>query len=451
MSPHAMSPRRRQLLATASLSALLAACGGGGTDPANDGPSIQTFGAAATAHFVGDRARLTATFSGGQGRVEPGIGAVSSGVPFDIAVLDTTRRYTLVVQAPGGSTVRRELELPVSFRDRYQTLATAFRVQYHAAATLGDGSVLIIGGSRGSSISSDAIDRFDPSTRLFTRFGSLSSGREGHSAVRLAGGGVLVAGGTPSLAVAPSAELIDERTGTVVPAGQFVRTRQGMALVALADGRALVVGGEGRDTVEIWEPATRSFRLVVARMSHARHHPSATLLADGRVLVLGGHHEAQTHVMGEIFDPRNESFTPLIDAMGERRLLHEAHRLSNGQVLAVGGELSEQGRIVPLPGVLRFDPAANTLSVVRQLDRARTVVRSVLLPDDEVLIFGGQTDGERATASAVGVRASGVRPLAPMPAARLFQTVSRLADGRILIVGGNDVNANPVTPVLIYE
>lgn len=451
MTPHPIKPRRRQLLATVSLGALLAACGGGGSDPSAESPAIQAFGAAATAHFVGDRARLTATFSGGQGRVEPGIGAVGSGVPFDTAVLDTTRRYTLVVEAPGRPAVRRELELPVNFRDCYLTLPTPFQVQYHAAAPLGDGSVLIIGGSRGGNVSSEAIDRFDPATRSFTRFGSLSSGRVGHSAVRLAGGGVLVAGGTPSLSVAPSAELIDERSGEVVSAGRLIRTRQGMALVALADGRALVVGGEGRDSVEVWEPVTRSFRLVAARMSHARHHPSATLLADGRVLILAGHHEAQTHVMGEVFDPRSESFTPVVNALGERRLLHEAHRLSNGQVLAVGGELSEQGNIVPLPSVLRFDPGADTLAVVRQLDRARTVVRSVLLPDDEVLLFGGQTDGERATASAIGVRADGVRPLAPMPAARLFQTVSRLPDGRILIVGGNDVNANPVSPVLIYE
>ncbi len=451
MTTSLKAPSRRQWLAALSSSALLAACGGGGGDPAADGPRVLAFDSAATTHFVGDRARLTATFSGGSGRVEPDIGSVASGVPFVTPVLDRARRYTLVVEAPGRPAVRRDLDLPVVFRDRYRALPTPFAVQYHAAVTLGDGSVLVIGGSRGGSTASEAVDRFDPATQRFTRFGSLSSGRIDHQAVRLAGGGVLVVGGMPSLTTAPSAELIDERHGTVTAAGWLNQTRDGMAVVALADGRALVVGGAGRDTVELWEPATRNFRVVAARMRHARQLPSATLLADGRVLILGGHHQAQANVVGELFDPRSETFTPLASTLGQRRHLHEAHRLSTGQVLALGGEIFDLGRIVPLIGVLEFDPGAGSLVQARQLDRARTLVRSVLLPDDQVLLFGGQTDSERVTASALSVHGATVRPLAPMPAARAFHTVSRLSDGRILIVGGDDKDGLPVSPVLLYE
>ena len=68
------------------------------------------------------------------------------------------------------------------------------------------------------------------------------------------------------------------------------------------------------DSVEIWEPTTRSWRLVVQRMAHTREHASATLLADGRVLIVGGQTPANVYVFAEIFDPRSETFTRVAGA-----------------------------------------------------------------------------------------------------------------------------------------
>lgn len=432
------------------LVAAAAACGGGLDGPGGD-PSIHAFGADRTAFLVGERARLTARFSGGQARIEPDIGPVRDGVPVDTPPLDASRRYTLVVEAPGRPAARRELALPVTYRDRYETLATPLRMQYHAAATTADGTALIFGGSRGENTPSDAIDRFDPATRSFVRIGTLRTGRYGHTATRLADGRILVLGGGVGLDIGPVADLVDPRTGAVSDGGRLQQTRIRHATVALADGRALVVGGYNRNTVELWDPVTHTFRLVAARMAHVREYPTATLLADGRVLIAGGDTIAPAYVFAEIFDPRTETFTHVAASISERRYFHEAHRQPDGSVLILGGEVVDADRIVPLASVLRFDPATGTLALVQPLDRARTLMKSLLLPDGSVLAFGGETAVERPTASALAYRAGGVQPLATMPAGRRFHTVSRLADGRVLIVGGDDAGGNAVTPVQLYE
>lgn len=430
----------------------VAACGGGDGAPGN-APAIQGFAASTTTLFVGERARLTATFSGGQGRIEPGVGPVRSGVPVETPPLDADRRYTLVVEAAGQPAARRDLDLTVRYRDRYEQLAQPFRLQYHAAVAAGDGSVIVLGGSRGESTVSDAINRFDPVTRMFTRIGTLRTGRAQHTATRLADGRILVLGGVSGVQIGYVADLVDERTGAVSNGGQLNFPRIRHATVALADGRVLVVGGVNRHTVEIWDPATTTFRLVAATMRHPRDYPTATQLADGRVLITGGYTEALNYTFAEIFDPRTETFTTVASPLAERRYFHSAQRLPNGRVLIVGGEHIHPatGFIVPLASVLEFDPVTNTLMRRPDLDAPRSLAATVAL-DGEMLLFGGSTLQDAATSTASAYRHSGApRPLAGMPEGRSFHTATRLKDGRVLILGGDNAAGGAVESVLIYE
>ena len=445
-----MKPLHQTLAGLMAL--LVAACGGGADTPGN-APAIQGFAASTTTLFVGERTRLTATFTGGQGRIEPGIGPVASGVPIETPALDANRRYTLVVEAAGQPTARRDLDLTVRYRDRYEQLTRPYRVQYHAAVAAGDGSVIVLGGSRGENIVSDAIDRFDPVTRTFTRIGTLRTGRFNHTATRLADGRILVLGGGVSLDIGAVADVVDPRSGGVSDGGRLQQTRVRHATVALADGRALVVGGYNRSTVELWDPATSSFRLVTARMAHVREYPTATLLADGRVLIAGGDTIAPTYLFAEIFDPRTETFAPVDSPLTERRYFHTAQRTANGRVLIVGGEHIHPatGFIVPLASVLEFDPATNTLARRADLDTARSLAAAVPL-GGEMLLFGGSTLRDAATSTAAAYRHSGTpRTLAAMPVGRSFHTATRMGDGRVLILGGDDANGGAVESVLIYE
>ncbi len=452
----AAGPTRRRWLALLGAQGLLVGCGGGGSGGVGQAPAILGLQADPPAPGVGERARLTAVFSGGSGRIEPGIGPVASGVPVDTPVLDAPRRYTLIVEAPGQPAARRAIELSVGYRDRYRPLSAPFAVQYHAAVTAGDGSVLVFGGTRGLPTTSEAIDRFDPLSGRFTRIGSLLSGRAQHTATRLPDGHILVVGGHIALSQGPGAELVDERSGEVVAAAPLVLPRIRHATVALADGRVLTVGGQARRTAELWDPATGTFRLLASRLQHVREYPTATLLADGRVLVFGGDHDPLVpHVAGELFDPATETFNPLAaDQTDERRLMHQAFRLADGTVLVVGGEVSDDDTIRPLDSVLRFDPASGRLSRAGTLDQPRTLVRGLLLPGDELRLFGGQTASQGVARSASAWRSEGspaARPLADMPDGRAWHTVSRLGDGRVLVLGGDSDDGGPVTTAWLYD
>lgn len=446
------STRRTVLMA--GLGWGLAGCGGGGgagEAPVAGGPSVQRL-EAGEAH-VGEAVQITAVFSGGQGRIEPDIGGVRSGVPVFTPALAAPRRYTLVVEAAGQPAVRRELEVRPIYRDRYVALEGSPRLQYHAAVTAADGSVLVIGGSRGLSAPSESIDRYDPATRRFNRIGSLYTGRTNHTATRLADGRILVLGGTVGLSSGGFAELVDPATGTAEPAGWPVRPRFRHATVALADGRALVLGGLQNDSVELWDPATRRFRLVADRMANVREFATATRLADGRVLIVGGDHTGPAQRLAEIFDPATERFDRVASPLNEeRRAMHEAHALPDGRVLVLGGELRTDTGFEPLDTVLAFNPATQTLAPQGRLEQPRSLVRSLLLPDGRVRFFGGQT-GEEPSARSAGAYTPGgnAQPLAGMPAGRAWHTVSALADGRVLILGGDAEDGSAVLSALLYE
>lgn len=441
--------RRAALLAGLGWS--LAGCGGGGGSPGDDGPAVQRLDAGEAR--VGEAAQITAVFSGGQGRIEPDLGPVQSGVPVRTPVLAGPRRYTLVVEAAGRPSARRELELRPAYRDHYVALEGAPTVQYHAAVALADGGVLVVGGSRGLSAPSEAIDRFDPATRGWRRIGSLYTGRTNHTATRLADGRVLVVGGSVGLASGGFAELVDPATGSAEPAGWTARPRLRHATVALADGRVLVVGGLQSDSVELWDPATRRFRLVADRMANAREFPTATLLADGRVLIVGGDHAGPAQRLAEVFDPATESFDRVLSPLNEeRRAMHEAHLLPDGRVLVLGGELRGEAGYEPLDSVLVFDPAARTLAPQGRLDQARSLVRGAMLPDGQVRLFGGQTGAEASARSASAYAPGGTAAaLAPMPAGRAWHTVTALPDGRVLILGGDAEDGGAVPGALLYE
>lgn len=430
----------------------LAACGGGSSEQTQNGPTVH--GLEAGVARVGEAVTVTATFSGGSGRIEPDVGTVQSGVPFSVPPVIAPRRYTLVVEAEGRPSARRSLDMRPVYRDHYVTLDDATPRQYHAAATTSDGRVLVIGGSRGLSAPSEAVERYEPATRRFTRIASMYTGRTMHTATPLAEGRVLVVGGTVGLSNGGFAELIDERFGSVEPAGWPMRPRARHASVALADGRVLVIGGMQSDSVELWDPATRRFRLVAARMNNVREFPTATQLADGRVLIVGGDHESPTQRLAEIFDPQTERFTPVASPLNEqRRTMHEAHALPDGRVLVVGGEVRTSTGLEPLDTVLIYDPATQALTLHGRLDMPRSLVRSLLLPDGQLRLFGGQTDAEISarTASSYSPGTGAVTALAAMPAGRAWQTVSALPEGRVLIVGGDNEGGGSVPGALLYE
>jgi Kelch motif len=434
------------------MSFFLAACGGGGDGDSGE-PAIQQFSADRSSYFVGERAQITVRYRGASARIEPFIGDVANGAVITTSVLGSRQRLRLVVSTPGLPSVARDLFLDVRFRDRWQT-AQAFACSMHAAVTTAEGQVLVIGGSRGLGVLSDSVDRFDPATGRYTRIGTLATGRSNHTAVRLADGRVLVCGGQTSTSAAHFAELVDETTGQVQHAGLLTTPRNRHTATLLGSGRVLVTGGQARSSAELWEPATNRWRPVAAHMAHDRQFHTATALADGRMLIAGGLRESVgEYVFAELFDPQAETFTPLpgnVSGVTQQRQFHAAHLCNDRSVLILGGE-AVGDTVEPLATVLRFDPTTLRFTSQAPLNTPRTLVASVRLPGDDVLLIGGEVPGDLASHSGVQWHAGDQRALAPLPGGRAWHTVNRLPDGRVVVIGGETGSGDFVTQTAIYE
>ena len=163
------------------------------------------------------------------------------------------------------------------------------------ATTLGDGSVLVLGGNNGAPDGSAALSTaviYSTATG-WSAITSMQAARFDHAAVLLADGRVLVAGGCNTDTALASAEIFDPATRQWKPTGSMLAARCGLTLSRLADGRVLAVGGytsgpnPASASAEIYDPATGAWS-ATASLAEGRRYHSATVLLDGRVLVSGG-------------------------------------------------------------------------------------------------------------------------------------------------------------------
>lgn len=207
------------------------------------------------------------------------------------------------------------------------------------------------------------------------------------------------------------------------PSGSTVDPRgAGHAIVALPDGRVLVVGGwEGfgpSDSAELWDPASGTFS-AAGTLQQPRNHATATLLHDGRVIVVGGYAGPYEYAVNavptaDLWDPENRSFSPT-GSLATARAGHDALLLADGRVVVTGRGPAEA-----------WDPATGTFRSLGAVPQASPT----LLADGRILFVGGTSavvwDPGGAIASESGALLS----------ARTSHTATLLPDGRVLIIGG---------------
>jgi hypothetical protein len=148
---------------------------------------------------------------------------------------------------PPNTTVLAEAELydpgSGSFSATLGGLTTAR--QLHTATVLSDGStVLVTGGldSAGTPIISAEV--FGLTLQTFTApKGNMATPRAFHTATRLTDGTVLITGGSSGTSPLFSAEVYDPVAQTFSPTGSMVSTRQSHTATLLNDGTVLVTGG----------------------------------------------------------------------------------------------------------------------------------------------------------------------------------------------------------------
>ncbi len=160
----------------------------------------------------------------------------------------------------------------------------------HVAIGLGDGRVLVIGGTDNGFTPLSSVEIFHPSGETWTKAKPLHAGRWGAGAVLLKDGRVLVAGGTgqaDQLAALRTTELWSP-VGQTWSAGPSMKQARGagVALVRRPDATVVATFGDSVGSSESWKPGGTRRQQV---MPHARGQwATARLLTDGRILVVGG-------------------------------------------------------------------------------------------------------------------------------------------------------------------
>ena len=298
---------------------------------------------------------------------------------------------------------------------------------------------------------------------VFSTTGSMVVDRtDGATSTLLADGRVLVTGGTNG-AVAPgsfsSAEIYDPAAGHWTLTGSMTSAHAGQTATLLKDGRVLIVAGcDTHSTAEMYDPVTGKFALLGKVAVENTCSSTATLLPDGRVLIAGGYDSSNlASKVAELFDPASGKFTKT-GSLHTARGNAQAALLPDGRVLIIGGDQS--GRTpseVDLDSSEIYDPTTGKFSDAAKMETPRTNFSATLLADGKVLVAGGAYNSAAGgvfldSAELYDPATGQFSPTGAMTFGRISDLgqshgtwgtiyTGLLADGRVLIVGGNDLQS----------
>jgi hypothetical protein len=263
---------------------------------------------------------------------------------------------------------------------------------------------------------------------------------------------ILLAAACGSPSAAPSAAPDVVRTYSIRRLPDAAVARTGHVAVGLADGSALVMGGNSSDaintpdssTTQRFDPVAEKFVAgpALALSVLDGFFTIAVPLRAGAFLLVGGGLNSgiplgtSSGALSQRFDPLRGEFVRSGNLQRVRSGDAAATLLADGRVLVTGGGA---------PAVSfseTYDPATGQWSIGQDQLVARRGHTATLLADGRVLLAGGVVccTGNRETFTAVAEihdPASGRFQLtAPLLHGRGFHRATRLADGRVLLTGG---------------
>jgi hypothetical protein len=266
------------------------------------------------------------------------------------------------------------------------------------------------------------------------------------SAVTLGDGRVLVTGGTTYFSTYyDTADLFDPRTNSFTATGPMTLKRVYHRSILLPNGKVLLVGGENstngseniaNNNAELYDPDSGTFTAVPGTIgpqstSAARYH-SLTLLPTGKVLIAGVYSASSALKAAFLYDPVTNSFSATSDHLTPRGAAAQV-LLPSGLVLCAGGMLAPQSTTTLATTSELYDPWSGTFTTTGALATPRARLDGVLLPNGKVLATSGATAAYLDNADLYS--AGAFTPTGPLSVARRGPAVL-LRDGRVALLSG---------------
>jgi hypothetical protein len=236
-----------------------------------------------------------------------------------------------------------------------------------------------------------------------------------------------------------------EYTPPWAPGGTTTSARYEAAAVALADGRVLVVGDPadreepGAPTAELWDPATDIWSTTTG-LERGRSWFAMVALRDGRALVIGGNNgdwgsaTTQSYSSTYAFDPDQERWTK-VGGLAQARTAPVATVLADGRVLVAGGYFhtgADETAAAP-PAAPAADAPTLVLAAFRPATTTGPLPPRPPLDDVDIPPYGYAL----ATAEIFDPSTGEWSATGPMRYARVGAEMVTLADGRVLVVGSS--------------
>jgi Galactose oxidase, central domain len=191
-------------------------------------------------------------------------------------------------------------------------------------------------------------------------------------------------------------------------------------------------------------------------MVRPRSIDGAVLLQNGKVLIVGSPEMEGPDPGAEIYDPATNRFG-LTGSMMSYRANCSVALLRDGRVLVAGGLVYDGSKDVYLSSAEIYDPATNTFMQSGSLHTAREHATATVLADGRVLIAGGDqwVNGRTGVALDSAEIYDPVTSLFSVTGSlhldRLDGTATLLADGRVLFAGGGDYKGGYLSQAETYD
>ncbi|MBS1799614.1 MAG: hypothetical protein JSS95_07280 [Acidobacteria bacterium] len=247
------------------------------------------------------------------------------------------------------------------------------------------------------------------------------------------------------------------------------------AAIQLLDGSILLSGGRGINGVhnqaEFYLPAEDRFQrtgdMAVKRMSHIMFGlPSGRILAAGGYDIASGARTGDPVIRGtEIYDPATRQWTAGPEMTVPRRG-HVWARLGegDGRVLITGGIQLYGNEFGASVNTELFDAATMQFTAGPAMNTGRWLHTMTRLRDGRILVVGGRSNNctgrcpvfSLDSAELYDPATSTFRPTGSLHVSRYNHTATLLDDGRVLIVGGESTDnlstgTDQVAEVEIYD